>query len=653
MHLPHRPEWRGSLIPCPEPQPHHSMKVKSSFQLLSPRKSPATFLLHAAMAVIAAGAIVTHFSGIEGKLHLQAGAPPACLLENLSGPGDGTLPFGVSLVETVIDSYPGTSTPMDFASMLRITSQSGEILAEEKTAMNKVMEYDGWRFYQSGISGDSSTLAVSHDPAGTAITYAGYCLAMIAMLLFFMQKGSRWHARTRRFSIAALAALAGTAAQAAAPATIQRPLAASFGKIYTLWNGRICPLQTMARDVTIKLYGNDSHHGYTPEQVLAGWLFYYDDWMADLSASGASGERLDLARWIGSGAALRIYPYVTAGGTVEWLSLSERRPSQMSLDQWRFMQEGMPQIASLIRRGRNVAADGKISELIEGQRRYAPPGTLPSALSVRLERFYNTRIRLFPVACMLLAVALAGLWAAVSTSRRRLRRWMPRISDVTAAAAFACIGAALAIRSFVGGHLPFANGHETMLSLAVIALAASLAVRRQAVMKSALLLVAALAALVAVMGEKNPQIGHLMPVLASPWLSVHVMLVITSYAGFALMAVISATSLLAGRRNPQTASGCTALCRTILLPSVFLLGAGIMAGAVWANQSWGRYWGWDPKETCALITLLVYALPLHSASLPAFRHDRILSAYLLAAIAAVLFTYFGANYLLPGLHSYA
>ncbi|MDE6310847.1 MAG: cytochrome c biogenesis protein CcsA, partial [Muribaculaceae bacterium] len=126
-----------------------------------------------------------------------------------------------------------------------------------------------------------------------------------------------------------------------------------------------------------------------------------------------------------------------------------------------------------------------------------------------------------------------------------------------------------------------------------------------------------------------------------------------SYALFLLMAVLSAIALLS--HSTERYERLSMLNRIMLTPAVFLLGAGIFVGAVWANQTWGRYWGWDPKETCALVMWLVYALPLHRGcrGLAIFRKDRVFNAYLLCAVATVVFTYFGANYFLSGLHSYA
>ena len=163
------------------------------------------------------------------------------------------------------------------------------------------------------------------------------------------------------------------------------------------------------------------------------------------------------------------------------------------------------------------------------------------------------------------------------------------------------------------------------------------------------MLTAAMALFIAAMASATPRIAALQPVLSSRLLTVHVMLVMTSYVMFLLMAVLAAVGL--SRRDL-----CDRMALTnsvLLVPAEFLLTAGIFVGAVWANQSWGRYWGWDPKETCALVTMLIYAVPLHAASLRRLRRPRVLNLYLLLAIVSVLFTYFGANYLLPGLHSYA
>ena len=162
-------------------------------------------------------------------------------------------------------------------------------------------------------------------------------------------------------------------------------------------------------------------------------------------------------------------------------------------------------------------------------------------------------------------------------------------------------------------------------------------------------LLSGFALLVSYLGQMNPQITPLMPVLVSPWLSLHVSVIMMSYALFAFILLNGVWALCV----PREAERLMTYSRLMLYPALFLLTAGIFIGAVWANVSWGRYWGWDPKEVWALITMLVYALPLHAASLPWFRKPRFFHIYTIAAFLSVLITYFGVNFFLGGMHSYA
>lgn len=402
----------------------------------------------------------------------------------------------------------------------------------------------------------------------------------------------------------------------------------------------------MAMDVCAELYGSTTYRGLTAEQVLAGWLFYFDEWHEDylsyrLSEKGKKEERRRaLIGWLGSGEAFRIYPYHTADGRLEWLSLTGRRPSRMDLEQWKYMLHAMPEVSNCLSRGKNIAADSALTALAEGQRRYAGSDLLPSDFQFGAERFYNGYVRLFPAGGIMF---VCGLLIMVTY----VRRWV-RISLNLTALLFLIL--VLLLRGIVGGHIPLGNGCETMIFMGFVA-AGGAAVVRDRLLSGAFLTVAAVATLVAAMSSKTPQIASLMPVLSSPLLAIHVMLVMCAYAGCMLMAILGLLGLLTGDRKRR--SEMALLDRILLAPTLFLLTAGIFVGAVWANQSWGRYWGWDPKETCALVTMLVYALPAHSASVRWFRDDTHLLGYLVAAILSVAFTYFGANYLLPGLHSYA
>ncbi|MDR0766807.1 MAG: cytochrome c biogenesis protein CcsA [Odoribacteraceae bacterium] len=138
------------------------------------------------------------------------------------------------------------------------------------------------------------------------------------------------------------------------------------------------------------------------------------------------------------------------------------------------------------------------------------------------------------------------------------------------------------------------------------------------------------------------------PVLRTPWLAAHVSLIACAYLGLLIIATLGLVALA----RPRLSRRLYRHSRHLLLASVLLLAAGIFTGAAWADLSWGRYWGWDAKETWALVTLLLYAIPLHRESLPLFRSPRAYHLYCTLALLAVLMTSIGVTFLLGGIHAY-
>jgi len=143
--------------------------------------------------------------------------------------------------------------------------------------------------------------------------------------------------------------------------------------------------------------------------------------------------------------------------------------------------------------------------------------------------------------------------------------------------------------------------------------------------------------------------GHLMPVLRSPLLWIHVSSVIVSYSIFALVAICGIWGLFSQSQRDRLMT----VNRAALYPAVFLLAFGIIIGSLWANISWGNYWSWDPKETWALITLLVYSFALHGDHMKVLQKPRVFHVYCILSFLSVLITYFGVNLILGGMHSYA
>jgi hypothetical protein len=169
-------------------------------------------------------------------------------------------------------------------------------------------------------------------------------------------------------------------------------------------------------------------------------------------------------------------------------------------------------------------------------------------------------------------------------------------------------------------------------------------------------LLCGLTLMVSMLGESNPQITQLMPVLQSPLLSIHVVVIMIAYSLLAFIMLNGVTAVILHQSQKECKEQIERLqiiSQIILYPAIFLLAIGIFIGAVWANVSWGRYWGWDPKEVWALITMLVYALALHPRSLPWFHRTMFFHVFCITAFITVLITYFGVNFLLGGMHSYA
>jgi ABC-type transport system involved in cytochrome c biogenesis permease subunit len=245
------------------------------------------------------------------------------------------------------------------------------------------------------------------------------------------------------------------------------------------------------------------------------------------------------------------------------------------------------------------------------------------------------------------------LFFVVRLGRGRLvPSWLVYVCDVLIVLAFVYLLLLFGLRWYVSGHLPLANGYETMQFMALSLLLLTLVMQRRFLLVLPFgFLLGGLTLLVSMMGQSNPQITHLMPVLQSPLLSLHVCVIMISYSLLAFTFLTGLAALLS--RQEAFVQQLADVSRMLLYPALFCMAAGIFIGAIWANVSWGRYWGWDPKEVWALITLLVYAFAFHSESLPIFRRPRFFHIFMVLAFLTVLMTYFGVNFVLGGMHSYA
>lgn len=650
---------------------------------------PAALVMHIALLLIVSGAIVTSLSARKGVLHVRIGDAATSYSENKKG--GLPLPFALRLDDFAVEYYPGTDTPSDYRSSVSVLID-GECVKSAQVSMNRILSYDGYRFYQTTYDSDElgSTFTVAHDPVGIGLVYAGYAVFLLAFLIFFFtDKKLRALVHKVTTTVAAIILFfAGTseisAAENKAPKTLPKETAGQFGELYVFYHGRVCPLQTVAKDFRVKLYGNSDVYGLTDEQVLTGWMFYGTSWrtVPQKHRRGANDEqdRRQTVNSLFSGEFLKLYPIADSLGRVSWYAQNDRLPDDIPDDEWLFIRKSMNYIGELVIAGDDEGVSSALGKLKKFQEKQAD-GSLPSAFRLGAERLYNSFPPLFPVAGIYLLAGFVLLgWFVTCLARRREAGIRIRLAAVVLEAVlFTFLTIMLALVWIVGGHVPLSNGAETMMAIAWTVLLAGLVFGgRFSLMQPFALIISALALLVAAMGQANPAVTLLVPVLQSPLLSVHVSLMMLSYAVFAVIMVNSAAGLCVGaieRRHissaqtvvqapasapmvmrPPTSSVSARLAdisMLLLYFGVFFLAAGIISGSFWANVSWGCYWNWDPKETWALITLLIYAVAVHRSDISFLRKPAVFHIFLLLAFVSVLFTYFGVNFLLGGMHSYA
>jgi ABC-type transport system involved in cytochrome c biogenesis permease subunit len=166
---------------------------------------------------------------------------------------------------------------------------------------------------------------------------------------------------------------------------------------------------------------------------------------------------------------------------------------------------------------------------------------------------------------------------------------------------------------------------------------------------------------VASMNNANPEIGNLVPVLKSYWLSIHVAVITSSYALFAMVMMMALVNLIlylvaspSKFKQIQVNTGqMNAMIQMMIIIGLYLMTIGTILGAIWANESWGKYWGWDPKETWALISILIYAFVGHMRLIPSLKNEFWTNMAAFWAFSSILMTFFGVNYFLSGMHSYS
>lgn len=671
--------------------------------------STSVLLVHASFLVILLGAFTSWNMAESGTIHLRQNETTSTMKDEEGKTKE--LGFEVSLKNFNVVNYPGTDAPMDYVTMLTANTQ------EIKVSMNNIGSFNGYRFIQSGYDSDmqGTTLGVYHDPWGIGITYTGYALLFISLIATMVSKKTRIRHLYRKalslqgakaWAVTALLAVSSfaTSANAQEMVKIDGDIADDFGKICVLYNSRITPINTVATSFVTKLCGKPTWDGLSSNQVFAGWIFdvpywetvkmieikekkaqellgingkwasfddfwdNYNNYKLDAPLKKAykdgdtklqkqlrdADEKFNIIRMLYGGEMLKMFPYAGKQGHMQWFAPGQPL-GNLKLDEKElvFIKKSMDYLAESIITGDKARAE-EIAKKIYSYQHVRGKAVVPTKFRIYTETFYNkTNAQRLPVMLYLTLSLVLAIVSTLSLNNEKQKKTR-LVSSVLTWVMLIHTTLLLALRWFVSGHLPMSNGYETMQFMAWATLIVTLVMQKRFMpVKQFGPLLSSFALLVAMITDGNPQITQLMPVLQSPLLSVHVMVIMFSYALFGLTALIGLQGLIAHhRKQEEKEQQLAALSQFLLYPAVALIAIGIFIGAIWANVSWGRYWSWDSKETWALITMLIYSAPLH-ADIKWLRKAQHMHIYMLLAFLSVLMTYFGVNYFLSGMHSYA
>ena len=496
-------------------------------------------------------------------------------------------------------------------------------------------------------------------------------------------------------------------------AVLPKETAEKFGELNILYNDRICPIQTFALDFCKKIYGARSYQGLTAEQVLTGWVFYGDVWANEPFIKIKGGEmktamnlpdyaslnsffnremggytigqyvqeyyngqqdkfhqqaadiggKIQIIMELRQGISMKVLPYTFTknvkatknnpfikAGTTTWFAPVDKLPLAVEHQHALYIKNVFSLLYGDVKAG-NIDRVNVFFDKMKKYQEVSGGNSLPSQTQYKAERINNA----FPFATILFMVNLTlGFIALFYTIYRMTKNRQVKALDIALpillCVSFLALTFGLALRWIISGNVPMSNGYESMLTVAWFVMLISIVMqfRIRIVMVFGFLL-SGFFLLVSHINQMDPAIGQMMPVLNSPLLSMHVSIIMMSYALLSLTFICGLMGVCLRSHGEEL----QALSRIFLYPALTAMGFGIFIGAIWANVSWGTYWSWDSKETWALITFMIYAVVVHTQSLPIFRKPLAYHIYITLAFLSIVMTYFGVNYFLTGMHSYA
>lgn len=635
------------------------------------------------------------------------------------------LPFSIHLTGFQLERYPGSNSPSSYVS--EVILNDGATIMPYRIYMNNILKHAGYRFFQASYDTDEkgTILSVNYDVPGTGVTYFGYLVMAVGMVLTLFNKKSRFRSllltsaklseERKKFAaiVVGMFLLAFTCeAQSEHNEQLRRQHVSDFAELVIQnQQGRLEPVSTIASEILRKVAKETSFEGMSSTGVFLDMQANPEKWKtipcikvdnAELrtvlgikgkyaslndfiSETGTNGyklntlvtqayaeksstrnkfykeiinvdERINIILTVLSADFLTIFP-IPNHDNYKWAS-----PNELDETDNGVLLNLITSYFAAVNSNNWDTATLLLDRLKQNQEQYGAQ-VIPFKTKIKLEVLYNNvnvfgklfKMFLF-TGLMLLVLQLVTLFSPEFKFRR-----LKQIAFVFIIILFIAETTGLAVRWYISGHAPWSSGYESIIFISwAMCLGGIIFARRSEITLSLTTVLAGLTLLVAGMSWMSPEITNLVPVLKSYWLVIHVSVITASYGFLGIGAVLGLLNLilmiLRNRHNSSrinfTVIELVNVIQITLITGLFMLITGSFLGGIWANESWGRYWGWDPKETWALITIFVYAFVCHMHKIPGLKGNFQTSAAALLGFGFVLMTYFGVNYYLPGLHSY-
>ena len=656
------------------------------------------------------------------------------------------LPYKIQLNDFIAEKYPGTEK--SYASFESEVTVLGEEEFDYDIYMNHVLDYKGYRFFQSSFDPDEkgTVLSVNHDWWGTYITYTGYILLYLSMMgIFFIGKTrfkdmakalDKIKAKKAALSLLLLVSSASLFGQdhlnhnrskvnfdsIVVADAFPKAQAAKFGSLIIQdLGGRMKPANTFSSELLRKVSKSDTYKGLNSDQVLLSILngpaIWYNIPIIHLKRGNDSirsiagvdkkakyaplisffdeegnykiatqmeeayraaipnqfnkdfievDKRINLLYSALEGKVLRVFP-IPDDENNKWVSFPELEEANFKGTDSLYVNNVLPLYFRSMRLGKTTQDYQEADELLESlkgfQQRFGSK-VIPNKDRVAAEITYNKYDifkKLFSWYLYVGSFFFVLLIVQIFKDNKFIRA---AISFFKGAAflLFVLHTAGLAARWFISGHAPWSDAYESMIYVAwATVLFGILFGRKSNLTFAATTFVASMILMIAHWNWMDPAIANLQPVLDSYWLMIHVAVIVGSYGPFALSMIIGIVALFLilmtttknKARMDLNIKELTIINELSLTVGLIMLTIGNFLGGMWANESWGRYWGWDPKETWALISIMIYAFVIHMRLIPGLRSRWLFNLASIIAFASILMTYFGVNFYLSGLHSYA